>query len=222
MPTRSGPFGLDTSSTSSAAKQTGVLRLVPGAREVGAKRRAAEIVERCGQARVAPSPQPPVQGLQQALARGVAERDQPHAGRDPIATTARARRRAMPARAECHGRRRRRQPRSDRRPARAKSAAAAPMRRARPGGSRDFEKGAAERRRFVKALAGRARMPRQVRRFRPALCRRLLVTARWACAKKIAVVKAGAFASASTSSHCRNVSASPISPASTAHSMPLE
>ena len=87
MPTRSGPWGSVgpwlLAPVGSAAEQPRVLRLVAHAGDVGAERRAADLVERaahalgtCGEDRL--------ERGEHALAVGLPERNEPHAGRHEI------------------------------------------------------------------------------------------------------------------------------------------
>src|SRR5277367_4373070 len=85
MPTRSGPLGLCMMrSFGSAAEQSGILGFVSDARQIGAERRAAEIIEFRGQSTLCCCGNGRFERLQQALAVGMAERDQPHTGGYPV------------------------------------------------------------------------------------------------------------------------------------------
>src|SRR5277367_1351980 len=85
MPTRSGPLGLCMMrSFDLAAEQAGILGFVPDARQIGAEGRAAEIIKLGGQSALRRRVNGRFERLQQALAVGMAEWDQPHAGGYPV------------------------------------------------------------------------------------------------------------------------------------------
>src|SRR6266851_2035491 len=107
MPMRSGPFVLDMFDARSAtmssrlspgrrtemhgaalilsrAKQSRILRLVPHAGKIGAKGRAAEIVERCIQRALSSCDDDRLEQGQHALAVGLSQRNEPRAGGNPV------------------------------------------------------------------------------------------------------------------------------------------
>src|SRR5205814_3903092 len=70
------------SSCRSTPKQAGVLGLVPLACDIGAERRTADAVERHGKRSRGGRCDDRLESREHALTIGLAERDEPHAGRD--------------------------------------------------------------------------------------------------------------------------------------------
>ena len=155
-----------------------------------------------------------------ALAVGLAERDEPHAGGDPVGgerlQKGRERGRERDAVAGGGGRDR------DRIGDRAVPDGLQPVERgARPGGARRLDEGVALRGRFQMALLGRRERGGE---FGDAAQRLVVFAARLrgGRARTAPRRRSRRLRPASTASQPRSVPASLMSPASTAHSMPLE
>ena len=130
----------------------------------------ADVVERAASARCGGGGDHRLQRGQHALAVGLAERDQPHAGRDPVGGDGlqEGGKRRLERNAVAGGGDRHRDRIGDR-------AVPGGFRRssagARPGRARRLDEGVALRGGFQMAFLGRARTRRRVRRPRAALCR---------------------------------------------------
>ncbi len=184
------------------------------------KRSAADLVERRHQRACSGRGDIFLKRRKDALAIGLAERDEPHAGGDPVGRQrvqeGRQRRRAgdaMPGAGDADG---------DRQRDRSGPRGGKPVqRRARPCRARRIEKGAALRRRFEEALLG----GREGRGKLGDGAQRCIVVgrdSRGGREQRTPHRKSRRLRASITASHPRSVSASLMSPASTAHSMPPE
>src|ERR1700676_2507408 len=90
-PTRSGPLDwltggfMESSGARSAAEQPGILGLVAHARDVGPKRRAADVLERTGERPLRAGGNDRFEAGEHALPVGLSQRNEPQSGRHEIA-----------------------------------------------------------------------------------------------------------------------------------------